>query len=281
VGVLVNWDNEAVWAAVAGPGRTHFKHYPVKARIGISRALINANVPWEHVTPDDLKQGLDKRYKIIYMPAQAALNEELWPILTRFVEEGGRLVLDAPGGWWDQQGKILQTGKGTAFEKLFGASIADMQYSNNVPYVLGDHRLDGFVMDLQPTTAGIVEEFRSGKPAVTEHSFGRGKAVILSPDASYSMREPGNEFMEQWTLGHVLGGQSLPYTCEDAIVYRLASPEADHYFFMNDDEAKKVNLSFRDYEYSSVSDPVSGEALELGAPVSLEAYSGRWIRFEK
>ncbi|NET37955.1 MAG: family 10 glycosylhydrolase, partial [Cyanothece sp. SIO1E1] len=44
---LVNWDNEAIWAAVSGPGRTQFKHYPVKARIGISRALINANVPWE------------------------------------------------------------------------------------------------------------------------------------------------------------------------------------------------------------------------------------------
>ena len=31
VGVFVNWDNEAIWAACAGPNRTHFNHYPVQA----------------------------------------------------------------------------------------------------------------------------------------------------------------------------------------------------------------------------------------------------------
>gem|GEM_PF-3978002 len=37
------------------PGRTHSKHYPVQARTGISRVLLNANIPWERVTPSDLK----------------------------------------------------------------------------------------------------------------------------------------------------------------------------------------------------------------------------------
>ena len=281
VGVLVNWDNEAIWAAVAGPGRTQFKHYPVKARVGISRALINANVPWEHVTPNDLKKGLAKRYKVIYMPAQSAINDELFPILEEYVQHGGRLVLDAPGGWWDAQGRVLKTGKGTPFERLFGASIADMQYSNNVPQHIGSHQLDGFVFDLQPTSAKVVERFKLGQPSVTEHSYGEGTAVLLAADASFAMTKPGNEAMEAWTLDHTLGRLELPYTCDQAIVYRIASPKADHYYFINDDEAKAVYLSFRDYEYKSVLDPISGEALKLGEPIELEAYSGRWLRFEK
>lgn len=281
VGVLINWDNEAIWAAVAGPGRTHFKHYPVKARIGISRALINANVPWEHVTPKDLAKGLGKRYKVIYMPAQSAINDELFPILEEYVKNGGRLVLDAPGGWWDAQGKVLKTGKGTAFEKLFGASLTDFQYSNNGPQKIATHQLDGFYFEINPTTTQIVEKFKSGLPAITENSYGKGKAVLLAPDASYSMRKPGNAFMEEWTLKHTLGEVESPYICEGAMVYRLASPQADHYFFINDDEAKKVNLRFKKYQYKSVSDPVSGENLELNAPIELEAYSGRWLRFEK
>jgi len=28
-------------------------------------------------------------------------------------------------------------------------------------------------------------------------------------------------------------------------------------------------------------DPVSGESLELGAPIALEGFSGRWLRFAK
>jgi beta-galactosidase len=255
VGVLVNWDNEAIWSAVAGPGRTQFKHYPVKARIGISRALINANVPWEHVTPTDLKKGLGKRYKVIYMPAQSAINDELFPILQEYVENGGRLVIDAPGAWWDAQGRVLKTGEGTPFEALFGASVADMQYSNNVPQHIGDHKLDGFVFDIDVTTAKVVETFKLGGPLVTENKYGKGTAVILGADASFAMREPDNEFMENWTVKHTLGGLELPYAVDDAIVYRIAAPQADHYFFINDDDAKEVSLSFRDYQYKSVADP--------------------------
>jgi len=281
VGVMVNWDNEAIWAAVAGPGRTHFKHYPIKARIGISRALIEDNIPWEHVTPNDLKKGLGKRYKVIYMPAQAAINDELFPILDEYVRNGGRLVLDAPGGWWDAQGKVLKTGEGTPFEKIFGASIADMQYSNNVKQYIDGHELDGFYFEITPTTAKVLQRMKSGLPAVTEHSYGEGKAIILAADAGFAMQKPGNEFMEDWTVSHTMGGLASPYACEGAYVYRLAAPEADHYFFINDDEAKSVNLTFRKYRYSKVTDPITGEELKLGEQIDLEAYSGRWLRFEK
>lgn len=281
VGVFVNWDNEAIWACISGPGREHFKHYPVKARIGISRALINADIPWEHVTPSDLKKGLAARYRIIYLPAQAAINDDLWPLFEAFVRQGGRLVLDAPGGWWDDRGRVLKTGPGTPFERIFGASITDMQYANNVTQQIGDHALEGFYFDLMPTTATVKERFHSGLPSVTENAVGKGTAVLLGADASFAVRKPGNTAMEAWMLEHTLADYSPPYACEEAIVYRLAAPEADHYFFINDGEALSARLDVRNYEYGSVSDPVSGEELVQGAAIELEAYSGRWLRFAK
>jgi beta-galactosidase len=280
VGVFVNWDNEAIWAAVAGPGRTHFKHYPVQARIGISRALINANVPWEHVTPADLKAGLGGRYKVIYLPAQAAINQDLFPILEEYVKQGGRLVLDAPGGWWDERGKVLNTGKGSAFERIFGASIADFQYSNNVPRKIGDHALSGFVFELNPTTAQVVEKFQTSEPAVTENKLGKGTAVILAADASFSMKNRGNSFMESWTLRHSLKNLTLPYSCPNSIVYRIAAPTADHYFFINDDDAKTTSLKFAQFKYKSITDALTGEKLSPES-IALESHSGRWIRCEK
>jgi beta-galactosidase len=175
----------------------------------------------------------------------------------------------------------LQTGKGTEFEKLFGASIADFQYSNNVPQTIETHVLDGFVFDIKPTTAEVIESFKLGNPAVTEHKYGKGTAVIIAADASFAMQSPGNVFMENWTIKHTMGGIESPYSCNDAIVYRIASPNADHYFFINDDEAKTVSLTFKNYKYKSIVDPISGENLKSADQIYLEPYSGRWLRFEK
>ncbi|NJK94846.1 MAG: hypothetical protein HC905_07955 [Bacteroidales bacterium] len=104
--------------------------------------------------------------------------------------------------------------------------------------------------------------------------------MILAPDVSFSMKRPGNEFMEKWAVKHILSNSTLKYLCNGAIVYRLASPSADHYFFINDGEAKDVQFN-TSYKYKQVSDAITGEKLEPGAQVHLERYSGRWLRFEK
>lgn len=281
VGVFLNWDNEAIWAAVSGPGRDHFKNYPIQSRIGISRALIDGNIPWEHVTAEDLKKGLANRYKVIYLPAQVAINEELFPIFEQYVKDGGRLVLDSPGGWWNERGLVLNTNTGSAFERIFGVSIDDIQYANNTHYKLGLHELNGFVFDLRPTRAKVLETFQSGKPSVTENKLGKGTAVVLAVDASFSMQKPGNNFMQDWTLRYVMGELVSPYECSNAIVYRLASPSADHYFIMNDGETKSVFLNTKRYQYKSMEDAITGEKLVLDSPFIVEAYSGRWIRMIK
>lgn len=280
VGVFVNWDNEAIWAACAGPNRTHFKNYPVQARIGISRALIDANIPWEHVTPSDLKAGLAPRYKVIYLPAQVAINEELFPIFEAYVKQGGKLIMDAPGAWWNEHGKVLNTGKGSAFERIFGASISDFQYSNNVPRKLGDHTFGGFIMEIKPGTATVSERFQTGEPAVTVNKLGKGSALILSPDASFSMKSSGNGFMEKWVVKYIMEGLAAPYSCSNAIVYRLAGPKADHYFIINDGEPSETALTFQRYNYRAFTDAVTGESIDPAA-IKLEGYSGRWIRCEK
>jgi beta-galactosidase len=280
VGVFVNWDNEAIWAACAVPNRTHFKNYPVQARIGISRALINANIPWEHVTPSDLKAGLAMRYKVIYLPAQVAINEDLFPIFEQYVRDGGRLVLDAPGAWWNEQGKVLDTGKGSAFERIFGASIADYQYANNVKPQLANLNLTGFLLDIKPTSADVLQKFNNNAAAVTEHRLDKGSAIILSPDASFSMKNKGNEPMENWVINVIMQDIRKPYECKNAIVYRLASEMADHYFILNDGSAKNVSLKLNRYKYRHAIDAVTQQKVSISS-INIEANGGRWIRCEK
>jgi beta-galactosidase len=282
VGVLVDWDNDAIWAAMSVAGREGFKQKPIDARVGVSRALINGNVPFEYVTPTDIRKGLAPRYKVIYLPSILALNQDLLERLSGYVQQGGRLVLDMPSAWYDENAALLSTDKGTTFEKTFGTIINEYQYAGvNKHYHLDQLLLQGFIADLTTTTAKATASFDNGKPAVTEHAFGKGTAVILGVEASGMTFKPGNDPAEKLLLRYTLGALQSPYTVQDAIAYRLAAPQADHYFLLNDGPPKTVTLDTRSYRYKTVTDAVTGEKLKLGEAIYLEGDSGRWLRFEK
>lgn len=284
VGILQDWETEAIWAATSIGGRDFFKKEPIRARIGASRAMINGNVPWEHVTATDIRNGLIDRYQAIYMPAFLALDEELLTMMRSYCERGGRVVLDAPGGWYDIKGRVLRTDDGSAFEQLFGARLGDFQYSSpqQRPYTIAGRAVDGTILDIQPTTAEVAVEYDySGKPAVTKHRIGSGEAVILTYEASRHCTQAGNEPAEADIRSHTLAGIDLPYACDDAIVYRLATDKADHYFLLNEGQKRDVLLMTPGYEYKAATDVLTGTPVDLNAPTSIDAFSGRWIRAEK
>lgn len=276
VGVLYNWDNDAIWAAISLRGRDHFRHYPMEARVGVSRALINGNVPWEHVTPKDLEAGLGPRYKVIYLPGQLALNRRLIELLTKYVEDGGRVVMDSPGAGYDEHGLVLPTAKGSAFERLFGAELADLQYSNNEPRKVDAFAVPGFVSALRVNGAKVLARLDTGEPAVTENKLGKGTAVLLGWDASHAVFAPGKTLGEELLRRYALGSYRSSYRCDGAVVYRLAAPGAVHYFLINDAPGKRVKLEVGEGAREAV-DAVTGEKVNL-AGVELKGWSGRWLR---
>jgi len=281
VGVLVDQENDIQWTVMADIGRDLQPDIPIQARVGAARAMINANVPWEHVTADDLRAGLAGRYRAIYLPCMLCLRNELMGVLGDYVRGGGRLVMDMPGRYFDEYSRITATGKGSDFEALFGCTLDDYQYSSNVPRRLGGLKLEGFVMDATATTAQVLAAYDNGGPAVMENALGKGQAVLLGCEAARMCLLPGNGAAERMLVSFALGGLRSPYACRGAICYRLAAPKADHYFLINDGPAAAASLDTGDLRYVRAADPVTGEDLPIGRPIALEAYSGRWVRMEK
>jgi len=282
VGILFDWDNEAVWAAMSDRQRDSLRFRPMQARVGAARALINADVPWEFVTNHDLKDGLAARYPIIYLSGIIALDRELLPILKEYVEQGGRLVIDMPGAWYDTFTALLPRGSGSPFAEIFGTVLREYQYAGyNRDWHLEGQELRGAIGSLRPEGAEVIAEFENGKPAVTEYQLGQGSAVIVGYEAGRACFKPGNEDMEAMLRKYVLGNLKPAFQSEGAIVYRLASPEADHYFLLNDGPATEVKLDFDYYEYQSVTDVAEDQALKLGDWIEMPAHGARWLRFEK
>ncbi len=283
VGVLWNWDNDAIWASVSTNAMRELLFKPIQARIGVSRALQNANIPFEYVTANDLRNGLAMRYKIIYLPAQLALNQDLMPIIENYVAQGGRLVIDMPSFWFDEYARATHSGKGSWFEKVFGATLDNYQFAgNNRKFSIENEEVTGHICDLTPTTAQVFATYNaSNRPAITENKFGKGSAVILGYEASLACHKKENSAKEQMLLKYTLGNYSSPYACEGAVVYRLAAPTADYYFFINDGATKTVYLDTKKQQYKYVIDAISGEKLNLGAPIYLQGHHARWLRFEK
>lgn len=278
VGIFTDYSNEMMWAAISGPNRTHYKHYGVQARIGVAHALTGANIPWEHVTASDLRAGLAGRYRAIYLPAVIAMGRDLQEILLEYVRSGGRLVMDLPSLWYDEYARLLPTGPGSLFEQTFGVILHDYQYSSNVPRCLHGRRLQGFVADIEPTTALVLAASDSGKPAVTEARVGQGSAVVLNYEAALGIFRRDFPEGEDWLVRYTLGGLRPSFTCLGALAYRLKGSQADHYFLINEGPTTRVMLDTGLLPYESACDAITGEALPLGTPILLPAYNGRWIR---
>ncbi len=280
VGILLDWNNDAAWAAMSVHGRDDFRMFPIEARIGAARALMNANIPFEFVTPDDLKNGLAKRYQIIYMPAIIALDQKVFEILDGFVADGGRLVMDLPTGKFDENTALMPTGKDSRFNKIFGATLDNFQFSgSNVTLGLKGQNWTGFVADMTATSGKVLDSYTNGKPAIVENNYGKGTTVVIGLDVSHQCFAPENTAAESILTKNVMGKLESPYSCKNALVYRLSSPKSDHYYFINDGEAKTVLLKTK-FSYKNAIDAISGETVDLKS-ISLEDNDARWIRLEK
>ncbi len=281
VGVFTDFENEAMWAAVATNGRDKFRHFGVQARIGATRALINANIPFEHVTGSDLRNGLAGRYRTIYLPAVLAIDSGLAEILEEYVRQGGRLVMDLPSAWLDEFGRLLPTGQGSWFERTFGAKLRDYQFSRNVIWRLDGREMEGFVTELEPTGAEVVRRFDNGLAAQTVHNLGKGQAVIAAHELSLACWKQGNEWAESRIAELALADAQPPFTCREVQVYRLAGAQADHYFLINPGGAVQAQLDTGSMQYSEIRDAISQETLPPGEPIEVQAHCGRWLRMAR
>ncbi|MBD0254433.1 MAG: hypothetical protein ICV83_01840 [Cytophagales bacterium] len=80
-------------------------------------------------------------------------------------------------------------------------------------------------------------------PLLKEYVAAGGRLVMDMPSSWYDAEAKLLATAGQHPVRHALGSLAARYTCEGALVYRLAAPQADHYFFSNDGPATAVGCA--------------------------------------
>jgi len=299
VGILYSWESEAMLGRLsmgAYPLSTpvyrtdrdrRFRQYHSEARIGISRALMNRNIPFEYVTERDLAEGLAMRYPVLVLTGVIAPDEGTLELLASYVEQGGRLVADFPLVVMDSYGRLNKFPSEGTFDRLFGFRVKDDFHTDNAPKTLLQQEVETRFGNLDMTGARVIETYGDGTPAVVGSRFGKGETLVFNFEAGRLLFPPGNDLLEQMVTFHSLGPLRPPFEAEGpetVLVYRRAAPGADHYFLINEGEAASVTISSGVITYREGTDLLTGTPLTPepeGIRVTVPARSGSWIRLEK
>lgn len=301
VGILYSWENEAMLGRLSlgaydmntpvykTDRDKQFRQFHSEARLGLSRALMNNNIPFEYLTERDLDAGLAARYPIIYLPYVITLKDEHIKALKSYVQQGGRLVADFPVLMLDTYGRLNKQHKDSDFAELFGLQTADFHHSFNRPIHFDGDALDTQYGALKVNGAAVISTFENGLPAVTRHSYGQGEAVLINFEGSRMTYRKGNEKMEDILTYFTLGDIRPPYEVKGAqhsMVMRRSAPEADHYFILNenDGQAETIRVQSDVIKYGKAVNVYTDEALkgnERGFEITVPARSGIWVRIEK
>lgn len=189
----------------------------------------------EDMTVDELN-----RYPVLFCPHSVIVTEKQKELFEQYVSEGGTLILGCRTGYKDRTGKCVMTAQPGLLAELAGAETSDFTFvgpdDGSVYAEWNGEKIEASIFNdiLEPTAddtkvlASYSSNYYKGKPALTEHPYGKGK--VLYYGAAFE-RNAVKAFLEY--TGICEPHQSvmeLPKCCELAV---RTKGERTYYFVLN------------------------------------------------
>lgn len=175
---------------------------------------------------------IDKKYKVVYMPAYIIVTDEEKAVLEEYVNGGGTLVLTHLSGIKDENNNIVTEtlpGKlrgltGITVEE-FDSSPVDTQLSDGFGKACGWRdiiKTDGDVK------VRYTSEYYSGSPAVTVNKFGEGSVWYVACELSDAAL-----FKLVKMISDEAGAEYIPHPEGTEIIKRRSCDGREYYMLMN------------------------------------------------
>ncbi len=158
---------------------------------GLHRAFLEAQIPVDFVSTQDVIDGRVKAYKILFLPYAVMISQQVAEGVERYVEQGGTAVAGARLAWNNARGFASDVIPGFGLSQVFGArermirpvktARLLVEASPSLPGMKAGEavRGDNFEEELEPLAgAHVLAHFANGQPAMVEKTYGKGKAIL-------------------------------------------------------------------------------------------------------
>ena len=135
-------------------------------------------------------------YKVVLVPNLYMVGQGVAENLDRFVSDGGRLVMSFFSGMVDSSDHILLGGYPAPFRRLLGIRVEEFDpyapgQTNEIVTAEGarvpcDTWSDVIDLEGAESIATFAHDFYAGRPAITQHAYGSGRAYYLGTNPSES-----------------------------------------------------------------------------------------------
>jgi beta-galactosidase len=193
VAVLHDWES---WWALELPSKPSIRIHHLDQLESYYRHLFEANLTADFARPSDDLSG----YSLVLAPSVYLVSDEAAANLTAFVEAGGTLVMSFFSGIVDPFEHIRLGGYPEPFRRLLGLEVVDwlpLADGEQIGIKFADGMLshgDLWSELIAPSGAEALASFSgstlAGRPAVTSHQFGKGRAIYVAtrPDPASMAR---------------------------------------------------------------------------------------------
>lgn len=194
--IVMDWDNW--WAAEYSAGPSKLINYPEEL-LAYYRAFYRHNIPVDMISVEDDLSG----YQLVVAPMLYMCKEGFDEKLRQFVAAGGHFLTTYFSGYVDEHDLVVTGGYPGRLKDILGIWVEEsdaLPEENENHFIYGGRKYPAMVMcDLLHTqgaeTLSVYEEdFYAGMPALTVHSYEKGKAYYVatrSDEAFYA------EFLEK------------------------------------------------------------------------------------
>ena len=162
-----------------------------KPQWGFARLIEDLGLQYNFVASQEIERGSLKNYKVLILPASAALSPAETKKITAFVKQGGLVIADTAPGILDNHGKFLHKGQ---LDELFGINCTTlpriggglsrlteggMNAQLNLPLCDTGIKLHG------AKAWGTVSTGNTNTPCVLVYQSGKGTSVLLNMPIEY------------------------------------------------------------------------------------------------
>ncbi len=189
--VAILYNRLAYMVGGSQPSASKLGRAPEGSAVGLHQAFAQEQIPVDFVSTQEVARDRLGQYKVLFVPFPVMLSKAVANGIKHYVQGGGTVVAGARLAWNNQRGFASAVIPGLGLDKVFGAREQVIRPVHRPEIKISDASgLPGlstrtvfgaaFEEDLQPYPgARVLGRFEDGKAAVVEHSYGKGKTVLV------------------------------------------------------------------------------------------------------